>query len=582
MKGMSKLSNKVFVFVVIAVVLIIAAFSITLYSNTNKSVEETIGNQTVNIGENVATQLDAEKFKDILDHPEESELYWRLRDELNDIREKNGVLYLYTMTVVEKGGTAKMLVDGSPKEVDDSPIGSEASTINDDIMKAVNKDGYYHSGIENFEGYGDLLSAVVPMKNADGKTIGLIGVDIAADDVKSVKSEILQSALPIAIGTILLIGVALIFFIRRYTNSTLQPLTILQEAVVQFADGDIVGAEQKLESVKFKGNNEITRFEVAFSESLTKLKGTFTEVLHTSEELKNVIDQISASTQTVHTSNNEIADSILHIASGSEQQKVNNGEVMNAMEEMVVGIQRMADSTSNISQASIDMTTLVESGVKESEMVVEQIKNVERSVLGTADHVTEMAEKFRSIEEMVEVITSIADQTNLLALNAAIEAARAGESGKGFAVVADEVRKLAEMSRNSAEDIREHLQNFSSTAESVVKEMNESSHEVKEGSVAVSSIGKKLNAILQSVQHVNEEIQEDSAVVEQMSASSEEVLASTEQMNGIVVNNAKRATRVASASDQQVQIIEELSNISEYLASNADEMMTLIKQFKVK
>ncbi|MBK3497450.1 methyl-accepting chemotaxis protein, partial [Viridibacillus sp. YIM B01967] len=406
MKGMSKLSNKVFVFVVIAIVLIIAAFSITLYSNTNKSVEETIGSQTVRIGENVASQLDVEKFKEIVDHPEESELYWKLRDELNDIRVKNGVQYLYTMTKVEKGGKAKSLINGLPRDEEDAPIGSEESTIDDGIMKAVNKDGYYHSGIENFEGYGELLSAIVPMKDADGETIGLIGVDVAAGDVKEVKSEILKSILPIVMGITLVIGVISVFFIRRYTNHTLQPLTVLQEAVVEFSEGNIIGAEKKLESVKFKGNNEITRFEVAFSESLTKLKGTFTEVLHTSEELKSVIDQIGASAQTVHTSNNEIAGSILHIASGSEQQKVNNGEVINAMEEMVIGIQRMADSTSNISGASIDMTALVETGVKESEIVVEQIQNVEQSVLGTAEHVIEMGEKFRSIEEMVEVITS--------------------------------------------------------------------------------------------------------------------------------------------------------------------------------
>ena len=92
------------------------------------------------------------------------------------------------------------------------------------------------------------------------------------------------------------------------------------------------------------------------------------------------------------------------------------------MNEMSIGIQRLADTTSEIAESSSAMTGLVETSVSHSQEVVSQIQNVESSVLRTANHVEEMGDKFRSIEEMVTIITSIADQTNLLALNAAIEA----------------------------------------------------------------------------------------------------------------------------------------------------------------
>jgi len=51
-----------------------------------------MGSQAVAVAENIANHLNADDYSKLSKNPPESELYWQLREELNDLREKNDVL----------------------------------------------------------------------------------------------------------------------------------------------------------------------------------------------------------------------------------------------------------------------------------------------------------------------------------------------------------------------------------------------------------------------------------------------------------------------------------------------------------
>ncbi|WP_042477153.1 methyl-accepting chemotaxis protein [Bacillus ndiopicus] len=584
MRQKNRLASRIVAITIAVFIVLIASNVFMMIYNTKKSVEATIGEHNVTIAQNIAKYLDIDGYKQLVNSPDESELYWKLREQLNELREKNGVLYAYTFVPPTNGeeGQAVFLVDGMP--VDDlenaATIGSESSaTSNADLIQALKEDYHYTDVIESE--FGQFISGTIPVKDANGEVVIYLGIDIAAEYVDIVSSLISKEVIPtvvIIFSLIAIFGLAILYY---YINKSLRPLKSLQESATYLAEGNIKDANEAASNIDITNGNEISLFVKDFTSALKQLSTTF-ETIHTkTHSLEQVVEDINATAHHVNNSNNTIATSLTQIAESSGKQQISNDEVMQAMSEMAIGIQRLADTTSDIAESSNDMTELVEKSTTNSKQVVQQIQNVEASVVKTSEQVREMGERFHSIEEMITVITSIADQTNLLALNAAIEAARAGEAGKGFAVVADEVRKLAEMSRTSADDIHQHLQSFLEIAERALSEMAVSTEDVKEGSLAVTAIGENLENILQSVIRVNNNIQENSAVIEQMSASSEEILASAEDMNQLVTNTTTQTQEVAKSIDIQVDMVEKLNDVVDKLDSTSKEVVNEIEKFKL-
>ncbi|WPK13452.1 methyl-accepting chemotaxis protein [Lysinibacillus louembei] len=584
MRRKDRLASRI-VAITIAVFIVLIAMNVfmTIYS-TEKSVKATLGEHSVTVAQNIAEYLDIEGYKQLVNAPEESTLYWELREQLNDLREKNGVLYAYTFAPPTNGkeGKAVFLVDGMPADDHENAatIGDESSaTSNADLVQAL-KDDYYYTNIIESE-YGQFISGTIPVKDANGEVVFYLGIDMDAGYVDVISGLIAKEVIPtivIIFSVIAILGLVILYY---YINKSLRPLKSLKESATYLAEGNIKEANHVVSNIDMANGNEISLFAKDFTNALKQLTKTFDTIHVKVNSLEQAVEDINSTAHHVNNSNNAIAASVTQIAEGSGKQQVSNDEVMQAMSEMTIGIQRLADSTSDIAESSNDMTELVEKSTSNSKQVVQQIQSVETSVIRTSEQVREMGERFHSIEEMINVITSIADQTNLLALNAAIEAARAGEAGKGFAVVADEVRKLAEMSRTSADDIHSHLQSFLEIAERALSEMAVSTQDVKEGSLAVTAIGENLENILQAVLRVNNNIQENSAVIEQMSASSEEILASAEDMSQLVNNTTAQTQEVAKSIDVQVDMVEKLNEVVEKLDTTSKDVVNEIEKFKL-
>ena len=110
---------------------------------------------------------------------------------------------------------------------------------------------------------------------------------------------------------------------------------------------------------------------------------------------------------------------------------------------------QMKEILSSVQQTAENHRTDSETAKK----LVETFKTGHQLFKTTHEHLQFIIQNVSKIQEMSEIIESIAEQTKMLSMNAAIEAAHAGDAGKGFAVVAEELSRLAAAALESSHDI---------------------------------------------------------------------------------------------------------------------------------
>ena len=274
-----------------------------------------------------------------------------------------------------------------------------------------------------------------------------------------------------------------------------------------------------------------------FAANYDGLRMTFNRTV---EGLETSLSSVASSAQSVHNGAGEIRAASEDLSQRTEQQAASLEGAASAMDK-VTGM--VSESASSAKTARIEIDT-VHKDANEGGQVVDK-------AVSAMDAIERSSQE---IGQIINVIDSIAFQTNLLALNAGVEAARAGESGKGFAVVANEVRSLAQRSADAAKDIKALI-----TA---------SSEQVQEGVSLVAETGKMFDRIMGRIGDVSRMVAEIAEGAETQSSNLRSVNTSVGDMDKMTQQNAA--------------MVEETTAAARTLASEADELASLVGRFRLK
>jgi len=570
---LKSLQTRIVLFFSVLMLIAGSVLSYTVYTSSAELIKKSLGDQAKTIAAQAAGKIDTAAFRIMR---ADSDAYKQLRLLLNDMKETNGLKYLYTMTVREQNGLTEYVyaVDGAPLDAkeDVSEFGQVEKEPYVELARAFAEKKEQVGELTNDETYGATVTAYVPILDpSTGDMLGIVGADFDATAVYERLQENSRYMVWVT-GVILLAAVLATWLLARILLGPLKRLTAASRLVQA---GDLTVRVETLRS------DEIGVLSRAFQQMVGELSAMIRSIRDNAVRLNEATVQLNDHTERTSESGRRMTQSIREVASGASVQVQRSAETAKSVEEVSDGVQRIAESSSVAAEASLIAADQARLGNTRAERAMEQMTYIAETSESNVEDMKRLEQRTAEIGQIVVAIADISSQTNLLALNAAIEAARAGEHGRGFAVVADQVRKLASQAEESSRHISQLVDTIAEETSRVAGSIRAGSKEVLDGLEAVRQADAAFRAILSEVERVAAQVQDVSAVSEEIAAGSEQVSAAIDEMAVISQLAAKHYRSAADYSETQQSSIEQLKRSTGSLQEMAAELNVTIRKFKV-
>lgn len=276
------------------------------------------------------------------------------------------------------------------------------------------------------------------------------------------------------------------------------------------------------------------------------------------ENLRQIVRQVKQAAVQVNTSLEADEQAVEQLFTQALRQSLEITSILDSVEQMTESIQAVAENASQAAAIARTASLAAAEGGIEIDGTVDNIVDLQITVVKTADKVRLLGESSKQIARVVSLVQQIALQTNLLAVNAGIEASRAGEEGEGFRVVAAQVGALATQSTNAITEIEDIIATIELGTKEVVEAMEEGTMQVVDSTRRIINAKESLEHIFKVSRQIDELVQSISSATVSQAQTSQAVTKLMQEIAKTSQQTSDSSRKVSHSLRQTVEVAEQL------------------------
>jgi len=367
--------------------------------------------------------------------------------------------------------------------------------------------------------------------------------------------------------------VLVIYFYSRYITNNLKKVNILSQCM---SEGDLT------QTITINSVDEFGQMANHLNSMSSHLKRILSQVLASAKSVSDTSFLLSANSEQSAKATEEIAHSMQEIAGGTHIQLSLTNEAAEATTEMFENIKQIKLRIEHTTKSSNDALHKAHAGNTTIAEAINQINLISRNSFDSVTIIQRLEEKSQKINQMMNLLSTIAKQTKILALNAGVIAAEASSNGKAFAVISSEIRHLAENSTKFSHETRSLVSEIQADISKAVKGMGTVDSSIQKGNTLTNLAGDSFISILRSVEDVSDESNEMRNEIKVIHMNMQKMIENMEVVSKLYEKSAESTLHVSATTEQQTAASEEVASFSNELAHMAKVLQESLAHFKLE